>query len=275
MRQQTHHTTFSQAFTDAPRRRRLNQTALHALRCLLALLVGVLAVGCGAKKHASSNAAIRVGPSATISRVTLAHWTEALAGDDYYTITGRKMPNGLVTDPPDPHRCATIATTLALQQAAPTQERISSCHELQSAIRAQAVIYLTTNLWRELEARRLGVHVTQTELDASLKQQQATQYPHAQGFKDNLDTRHWTVADETYSLRASLLATHLIAYWQQTLRNGTETVAQRIHRSEREWSEKTNCQAPYTAEPCSQYDPQHPPAAHSPSVILEQLTKPS
>src|SRR5690348_1146851 len=146
----------------------------------------------------------------------LDHWMNTVLGGDYRASLGKTAPVGLVSDPPNYSRCVSVADAIApktssgkpkLSQA---QLRVK-CHQLNAAIREQALSYILAVLWRAEEGVELGAPATEGEISARLREMIYTQYHGPAGFRQMLSNQGRTVADERFLLKRNILEGRFLA----------------------------------------------------------------
>jgi hypothetical protein len=244
---------------------------------LFAVAIAALALSaCG--KSAEEQAVVTVGKH-TITKATLAHWMSAVAGSDYAAIVRGRAPLGLVSEPADYGACVSAAARIPLDPKA--KGRLSStqlqqkCRQLHTAIKEQALTYLIPGLWRTIEGEELGTGVSDREVSKELQKIRYSEYPSAAAFARYLAERHWSISDERYEIKRTLLIGNYGAKIRRQaaeLGGGEPTIAQLVQQSLAKWSAKTDCAPGYTAIQCAQRKGAGAGASPSAAQLLEQLS---
>jgi hypothetical protein len=260
---------------------------------LLVVLLAVTGlVACGSTRTnsttsgntASSNAAnsstaggsgevvARVG-EAPITKAALNQWMTALAGQDYYSLSGKHtVPEGLVSDPPNYASCvshveAAVGHPKSGQFVPSAAQLLDKCRELNQAVKIQALSFLVRAQWTIALDRELGLTVSDAEVAKGVARVKA-QYPTAAAFEEYLASHRWTLANQTLETELSLLGEKFL---HQVEAGGKTEYAKFIAAGQR-WSMKTECNPGYVVMYCAQYKagtklyPGKPPA-----VLMEQV----
>jgi hypothetical protein len=245
----------------------------------LALIAGLLALGlcsCAGGSGSSDPTVATVGKS-KISRSSLNHWMLALSGDDYHGLVGTSAPAGLVSEPADYPRCVAVAKQIkpkTLPALVPNEARLKiRCRQLHTAVKEQALSYLISGLWLSEEGAEVGQNVSDRELSRQLQEHAYREYPSPAAFRRSLASRHWSVADERYSLKGTLLDNKFIERIKAraaALGGGQQTYVKLVNERNAKWSAKTRCSSGYTAWQCRS-DGIGGEAKPPGSVVIEQL----
>jgi hypothetical protein len=201
----------------------------------------------------------------------------ALAGSGYQEVTNATAPAGLVSEPANYPRCVKAAKQIKPKSlpaliSNEAQLRIR-CRQLHTAMKEQALNYLISALWLIEEGAEAGHSVSDREVSGRLQQLTYSQYPSPAAFRRSLASRHWSVADERYSVKQSLLEAKFLQRLQAreaALGGGQKTFVKLVNERNAKWSAKTKCSAGYTATQCR---PSGSTAEATPpaSVLMEQL----
>lgn len=239
--------------------------------CATLLAVG----GCGSEHPIVQ---IQGLPNAAIDRATLDHWMRSMAGGDFRHSIGAEGPAGLVSEPADYRRCFAAAKLVGprsfFNQLRRTHVQLeATCHELHSAVKAQALGYLISARWLIAEDAGQGVTVSDATLRRTFNRQRSRFYPTERDLHSYLAERHWSLADLLYRLKAEIMASRLqpqVAGQFSELGNGERVDAMLALKRSRELTSKTKCSPGYVVPNCSGYhgSPASPPA---PDVILRAL----
>ena len=238
----------------------------------LALPLLILA-GCGSSDESVTHIA---GSSATIARPMLDHWMRAVVATDFRVSVGTKAPKGLASEPKDTNECSkaamkivprTFAGKLKLSDA----EIAKKCRELHVAIRNQAIQYLLSAQWTMLEAKELGVQLSDAELHKEFLRWRANSYKTDAKFQEYMRERGLVLSDVLYQLRRNILVTRILPKFQARVRKaggGEKVYAKLALERYHKLIEKTSCKPGYVMEDCKEYrEPATP--LRAPNVILE------
>jgi hypothetical protein len=243
---------------------------------LLAVIAGLLLLGLGSCGGGGEPTVATVGKT-KISRSTLNHWMNTMAGGDYQELVGGPAPVGLVSEPADYSRCVAAAKQIkpkSLPALIPNQARLKiRCRQLHRAVKEQALSYLISVLWRAEEGAELGQGVSDRELSRKLQELAYQDYKSPAAFRRFLASRHWSLSDERTLLKRNLLDTKFLERLKRraaALGGGEATYGKLVRENLAKWSAKTKCSPGYTAWQCrrggstTEADP-------SASVVVEQL----
>lgn len=256
------------------RRSSVRYLLLSALAVLLPLL---LLSGCGG----GGDSVTRIeGSSATISKPMLDHWMRAVVATDFRVSVLRRAPLGLASEPADYPECVAAAKTVVPK--APTgQLRLSDaeilhkCKQLYQAIRNQAMTYLLSAQWTMLEAKELGIPLSEAELHREFLRYRKEAYSSPAKFQTYMKERRLLLSDVLYQLRRNVLVTRILPKFQAKVKRaggGSTVYAKLVTERYHALIAKTSCKAGYVMESCKEY---HAPAKElpSPSVILEGFAR--
>jgi hypothetical protein len=234
------------------------------------------ASGAGKSGGALSGAVVaRVGDT-PITQAAVGHWMGTLAGGDYYELSGHaRLPDGLVSEPPNYQACVAhlqaAAAGVPRQAPAPTGEKLlRKCRELYAALRTQATAFLVKTAWTVAAYRALGVIVSDQEVLRRYVRWRAEHRLTSQGALDGyMASLRRTPADEQVILKLDLLSNKA----QQTLAGGGRRQAAKLTEAEQAWTSATSCRPGYVVLHCKQYTgaPAYPTAQSSPAVLMEQV----
>lgn len=233
------------------------------------VLLGVAACGGGADGPPADVVA-RVG-SAPITRATLSHWMSTIAGGDYFELTSKMAPAGIVSDLPNYSRCQAVleATSAKLPpgRTRPSPKVLASkCRELYTAIKGQALSFLIETQWSAGQDAEQGIRVTSAEVNQRFKQYKAEEFSSEAQFQSYLADRRWSLADELFLIKKDLLSSKLIA------KLGAEKRSPAVfaRESARKWRARTSCHAGYMVEQCNGYKAPATPAL-MPETVVDTL----
>ena len=249
--------------------------ALRALwfSLLVAASFGVLA--CGGATHGGmpSNAVVQIGDT-SITRATLNHWMESIAGGDYFEHTNKRAPRGLVNEPANYARCASAARSVNVHAVSDVALK-AKCQQLYESIKEQALSFLISVQWRIEEAAEQRVSVSAAELAKTLARVQREQFPRPGEFVTYLQQREWALSDELYQLRRNVLTAKLLEHVQRTHPGAAGELAffRRAAANQKRRTAVTNCRTGYVVPQCRQYDARTTSRrSPSPAQLLEEIT---
>jgi hypothetical protein len=224
--------------------------------------------GGSAQSSASTDVVVKVGAT-PITKGAVSHWMVVSAGEKFASLTdGREIPSGLVSDPPNYAEC--VAHLEALAGSSPLQRRLTAsdlltkCRQLYQALRNQATSLLVRVAWLSEAERRLGMTVTDAEIQKALTRYKGEQFHGSEAaFSQYLTQRRLTQADELVTWKSNLLA-------QKATAGGRELYA-KVMESGREVSAQTECKPGYVVMYCKQYTGEEPTPEPPASVLLEEI----
>ncbi len=261
------------------------------LRPALATLMSVLATGlvattmlaCGgsSSSHAIPANSVALVGETPITKATLNHWMNSIAGGDFWERFSRRAPLGLVSEPANYPACESAARTLiAANPHKPsfTAAQISQkCHQLTQAIREQSLLFLISVLWRVNEGKEKGIAVSDREAQKYTREYNAVHFPKPGQFEAYLADHEWVASDVDYQVKRNLLTRRLrekvsgesfkLEETQHTRNVFMSYVEHNIPKRKAE----TRCRPAYAVSSCRGYtEPASLPPA--PITILEELT---
>jgi hypothetical protein len=190
------------------------------IRSLSVTLAACLAVAtlaaCGGGSSSSSSPTVaklanaqtlaQVG-SYTVTSAMLNQWMAVDVGSDYYKLTKHRAPAQLVSEPPNYHACVAAVQALASGEGErrPAAGTASTCEQLYQAIKAETLTFLVSAYWLiDFDAAH-GIVVTKAQVQHSLAQVRAKEYPHPGEFERSLQARDRTLSQEMFLARVDLL----------------------------------------------------------------------
>ncbi len=232
---------------------------LRTLRGAAALLatafVITIAAGCG------GTTVVRIdGTPNTISAAALDHWMRALVGSDFRETIGAEGPQGLVAEPADYSRCIDAAKLVAprsfFNQLRPSRATLNErCHQLYRAVKQQALHFLISAQWANVEAAERGLEISDADVQRELGRIRKTRYPSEPELRRYLAERQWSLADLLYELRHEVLVRRL---WPRSITVADEAGGkfgyeklQAEHRSS--LTARTKCARSYVVPGCDSY----------------------
>jgi hypothetical protein len=233
------------------------------------ILLGVAACG-GSADGPSADVVAQVGGT-PITRATLSHWMSTIVGGDYFELTSKVAPSGIVSDPPNYPRCQAIyeATSAKLPPGStrPSAELLASkCRQLYAALKEQALSFLIETQWSTEQDAEQGIRLTSAEIARSFERYKAGEFSSEAQFQTYLAERRWSLSDELFLIKKDLLSTKLIAKLGAEKRN----LAAFSRESSRRLRAKTSCHAGYVVEQCSAYKAPATPAV-APETVVDTL----
>jgi hypothetical protein len=248
----------------------------RSLRRAAALVFATLAVsilaGCGGKTIVHID-----GTTNTISAPALDHWMRALVGSDFRETIGAEGPEGLVAEPVDHHRCFNAAKLVAprsfFNQLRPSKATLEErCDELYRAVKQQALHFLISVQWADIEAAQRHLGISDADLHKELGKIRKTRFPSEPELRRYLTERQWSLSDLLYRLRYEMLERRL---WPQSItvadefggRPGYEKVQT---EQQARLTAKTKCERGYVVPGCSSYH-RAGSSLPNPNSIISQL----
>jgi foldase protein PrsA len=169
--------------------------------------IAVAVAGCGSGIPGNSVAVVAGNP---ISTQAFNHWMYVLAKTQAAQAPGEPVivPN----DPPNFSKC--IAQVKAeIPSLAKTADKTlrTDCARVFTSLSSEVMNYLITSYWYQAEAHKLGLKVTNAQVQKTLEQAKKAQFSTAAQFNSFLNSTGQTVADVTYRIRVEQLYQKLLA----------------------------------------------------------------
>jgi hypothetical protein len=246
------------------------------------LAIGVVACGSGATARAPSDpaglpadAVARVG-AVTITRATLAHEMATIFGGDYFEITQRVEPGGLVAEPANPRACSAELRRLVVARIAPggslaISQRARLCAQLHEAIKRQALEALLADQWSIGVDGEQGVHVDDAQVKRALERIVAREFRTQAAFRAYLTEHRWSIVDEQLLVRMDLLAA---AVGRRIAAPGGGRVQAALVRAAASWTARTSCAPGYVVARCRQFRAGAQGSAPPPAALIERIASP-
>jgi foldase protein PrsA len=157
-----------------------------------------------------SNAVARVG-DATISKASFDHWL-TIANNSSAASAGTTRPPA--PDPPNFVNCVSYLQKTAPKppagQSAPTVSQLKAqCQTQYSGLRDQVMQFLVSADWLQGEASDQGVKVSSAQVNTTLNQLKAQQFPSSGQFQQFLATSGMTMQDLLFRVRLDALSTKI------------------------------------------------------------------
>jgi hypothetical protein len=250
-----------------------HKSSLVSPALAFALLLALLTLGaCGG----SDGITHIQGSSETITKPMLDHWMRADVATDFRANIGTKAPTGLAAEPANQSECAQAAKTVIPRsytgQSKLTDAEIAQkCHQLYIAIRNQAMSYLLSAQWTKLEAKELGVRLSEPELHKEFLRSRKETYGNQATFLKYMRERRLVLSDVLYLLTRNILVTRILPKFEARVKHaggGEKVYAKLALVRYHGLIAKTSCKAGYVMEDCKEYR-EPPTPLSSPDVILE------
>jgi hypothetical protein len=249
-------------------------------RVLVAVSIGLstaslVACGSTARSGDPSGVVAQVG-HVPITRTVVGHWISALAGGDYFELSGgHAAPAGLVSDPPNYKRCVTVLQSAKSGAPARSQrptgaQLLRKCQQLYQALKTQAIAFLVDAQWAIASSRELGITATDAETRQVFEGTRRKLYGNDAALRRYLASRHLTLSDLLLQTRLNLLAQRTLQRLHST--GDRRAISAQFNETWARWTRRTSCNGGEIVEHCRQYRggptyPFSPPA----SVMIEQV----
>ena len=187
-----------------------------ALKTLLALgAVGISALllaACGSSSSSTSvpdNSVAEVAGN-PISTQAFNHWMFVAAKSQAAQSPGQ--PVIVPTDPPQFTKCIADVKQAVPSLAKQSDKTLrSDCQQLFTSLSGQVMDFLIKSYWYQADAHRLGLSVTDAQVQKAYNQAKQQAYPTASAFNNFLSQTGFTVPDLMYRFRVSQLFQKLAA----------------------------------------------------------------
>jgi hypothetical protein len=202
-------------------------------------------------KLASTETVAQIGSHA-ITHTLLGQWMTADIGSDYYEIAKQRVPAGLVSEPADDGACVAALKRLAsggtTASATGGAKLTGTCAELYRAIRAQTLTFLVGAYWLADFDAAHGIAVSEAQVQHSIEQVKAKEYPAPGQFQRSLDARDRTLSQELFLARVDLLEAGL----QRALASKAKPYTE-LSKQVGEASSSATCRAEYVVVHCREF----------------------
>jgi len=226
--------------------------------CAALAISGGLAT-CGDSARTGADIVARVD-SHSITKATLDHWTAVEAVLAYETEPKRRVPTGVVPDPPTYAKCVAYlekTTSPASGQPMLTPSRLKrQCQERRRSLQRHVLDILIIYYWLRGDADEQGVKVT----NAEAKQTLGRIFPNTAAYRRYLSLTGERANDERLIIEKDLLDTKLLELAEA--RTGTRPTSVREHEQAllkaataftNKWQARTSCSPGYVVAECKQY----------------------
>ena len=220
-----------------------------------------------------------------LSQATLNHWMGVVLGGDYRASLSEKAPVGLVSEPANYSRCLSVAEGLVPKVAGKPKlsraQLMTKCHQLNTAIREQALNYVVSVLWSKEEALEQGLGLpNQGEISKKLNDLIYDQFKDPANFRSIIAGQNRSISDVRFLIKRNVLQTQITAKLQAQaahLGGGEQAYYKLVLQSNAKWQARTSCNPGYKAWECKQYGNSGAPTGEEakppPDVVLEYLVK--
>ena len=189
--------------------------SLSALGAFFVFAIGV--AGCGSSMSGNDVASVAGNP---ITTQAFNHWMYVAAKSQAAQAPGQPVivPN----DPPNFDKCvAQVRQEIPSLAKTPVKTLRSDCKQLFTSLSSQVMAFLITSYWYQADAAKMGVKVTDPEVQKVFTAAKNQQFPTAAGFDNFLKQTGQTLQDVLYRFKISQIVQKLAAK-----HNGTITPAQ-------------------------------------------------
>jgi hypothetical protein len=208
----------------------------------------------------------------TIMRSQIAQWMPTVLAEDFFVASSHRLPQPLVSDPPDYRRCVEQLHTMTpirgrgRRQPQPSRGRLESlCHQLYTAARLQTVLYLVGSYWALSFDSSHGIDVSSAEV----KQAVARKFSNAARLQKVLSDHRRTLSEQLFETELEL--------FQEKLLRRAHLSSQAINLLAEESSQPqfaVDCAAGYVVEHCKGFSgTTRYPGGRSPSIIVQEIAR--
>ena len=255
---------------------------MHAIRTTLGTVAVAFVLcalgGCGGSGPPT---AVQLG-DAKIAQTSVEHWTKALAGQAFVVDDGLPAPPAVLANLANSSRCATNVAPLvekvrsaskASGKPATAAQLQARCHALYASAKQQATEYLISVQVALAEADKYGIKVSPADARRYLTNWKKTALANPSEFGKYLANRGWTLADELFDAKRSVLWLKLTQHLHGLAvasGGGEKAYADLLRTNAQQLAKQTRCSVAYMVPGCSGYRvPAHP--LSSLAVAAERL----
>jgi len=198
--------------------------ALGAFFVLIALAVSA----CGSGVPGNSVAVVAGNP---VTTQAFDHWMFVAAKSEASQTPGQ--PVIVPTDPPNFTKCiAQVRADIPTLKKTPTKTLKADCKQLFTSLSSQVMDFLIKAYWYQADAHKLGVSVTDAQVQKALATAKKGQFSTAAQFQTFLTTSGQTLADVTYRIRVQQVYTKLLDKHPTTVTAAEIAAYYNSHRSQ-------------------------------------------
>ena len=181
------------------------RSSILALGAFFVIAAGL--VGCGSSVSGDSVATVAGNP---ISRQAFNHWMYVAAKSQAAQSPGQPVivPN----DPPNFDKCiAQVKKQIPSLAKTATKTLRTDCKQLFTSLSSQVMDFLIKSYWYQADANKLGVKVTDADVQKAFDAARKQQFPTAAGFKNFLTQTGQTQQDILFRFRINQIVQKLVA----------------------------------------------------------------
>lgn len=169
--------------------------------------IAVAVAGCGSSIPGNSVADVAGNP---ISTQAFNHWMYVLAKTQAAQSPG--SPVIVPNDPPNFNKCiAQVKAEIPTLAKTATKTLRTDCQRVFTSLSSEVMNYLISSYWFQAQAHKLGIKVTNAEVQKTLNQAKQAQFSTAAQYTSFLNSTGQTNADVTYRIRVEDLYSKLLA----------------------------------------------------------------
>jgi foldase protein PrsA len=186
--------------------------SLLALGAFFVVALGV--VGCGSSSSSSESVATVAGNPITTQAFN--HWMYVAAKSQAAQSPGQPVivPN----DPPNFDNCvAQVRKEIPSLAKTATKTIRTDCKQLFTSLSSQVMDFLIKAYWYQADAHKLGINVTDAQVQKAFETAKNQQFPNGKGFSTFLSQTGQTLPDILYRFRINEIVKQLVAKHNATV----------------------------------------------------------
>jgi hypothetical protein len=252
--------------------------SIHGMPIIVAaFLAATVLAACGGGGDAaesvarfpSENDVAQVG-SHLITRAMLNEWMTADIGSDYYEVAKRRVPAGLVSEPVSYPTCTAVLKGIESarkNEPQPSAEGLrAKCEVLYDAIKEQTLTFLVGAYWDIAFAAEHGLSVANGEVQRTVEQVKAKDYPKPGQFEASLRLRRRTLSQERFLAEVDILQSKL----KPRISSKNKEYA-KLQSEARSLTDDAICRAEYVVTHCK--EPANIYTGPSPTALVHELAQ--
>ena len=209
-----------------PRQQMKTLKSILALGAFFVVAVGLSACGGGVPGDAVVNMA-----GNPISTTAFNHWMYVAAKGSAQQSPG--APVIVPTDPPNFTNCiAQVRKQIPSLAKRTDKELKSDCSQLFTSLSGQVLDFLIRAYWYQATAAKLGIKVTDAQVQKAFQQAKASQFPTPAAFQQFLSESGQTMQDILFRVRVNQIYSKLLARHQATVSAATIQTYYNSHQSQ-------------------------------------------
>ena len=195
-------------------------------------VIAAIIAGCGSSVPSTSVASVAGNP---ISLKAINHWMFIAANQQAAQAAqqGSSEPVIVANDPPEFKSCIKeirgVIPTLAKTKDASLRK---DCKQVFTQLSGEVMAYLIEGYWYQGDAHKLGINVTDAQVNKALAKAKKAEFPTAADFATYLKQSGYTEQDILFQIRVNLVYTKLLKRYEKPVNAAAVSAYFKAHASE-------------------------------------------